>query len=354
MIRLEGSKLRGLAVVAVTVLAAGVLSSCTDPTTVDYPASTGNYNVTVSMDPQRLKPPQIATINYRVTDATSGKPVTTYSPVDGALFHNILISEDLTAFKHTYSDRVSDNQVSLETFFPQKGTYYSFGLFQPAGGDMQLFPGTVHTGEGAEPDLKVDSSVAKMKTQYGLRVELLTGGAPLKAGEDSQLAVFVSEHDVPVDAIWPFLGAPGYLWTIDAEGKNFGWEKGAAVAHQFATEATATQSTGGTTSSSSPTAGPAEGSATPVAPTAGPPTLAPGIDSALATRTVQPIATLQPAQATAQLSVVNPSLVLPDVGYGPYIVFTHKFPEAGLYKIWVEFSYRNQVVTTDWVVQVDQ
>lgn len=353
--RLQGSRLRGLATLAVAVLAGGVLSGCTDPTTVDYPATSGSYNVTVSMDPQRLNPPQFATINYHVTDASNGKPVTNFSTVEGALFHNVLISGDLTQFKHTYSNRVSDNQVSLATFFPQRGTYYSYALFQPAGGDMQLYPGTVHTGEGAAPNLKVDSTVAKVTAQYGLRVELMTGEGPIKAGEDRQLAAFVSEHNVPVNAIWPFLGAPGYMWIINSEGKDFAWERGAAVAHQLLPDATATETTGGnSSSSSSATPASAQATGTPVAPTAGPPTLAPGIDSALATRTVQPIATLQPAQATAQLSVMEPSLVLPAVGYGPYVVFTHKFPEAGLYKIWVEFTYRNQVITTDWVVQVDQ
>jgi hypothetical protein len=343
-----------MSALALTVLATGVLSGCTDPTTVDYPATSGNYNVKVSMDPQRLNPPQQATINYQVTDASTGKPVTAFTPVDGALFHNVLISADLAAFKHSYSDRVSDNQVSLATFFPQKGTYYSFGLFQPAGGDMQLMQGTVKTGEGAETALTVDSTVAKTLTQYGLRVELLSGPGPIKAGEDSQLAVFIAEHDVPVNAIWPFLGAPGYLWTINSEGKDFGWETGAAEPHQFAPEATATTAAGGTTSSGSPTPAAAQASTTPALPTAGPPTLAPGIDSLLATRTAQPIATLQPAQATAQVSVMNPSLVLPADGYGPYIAFTHKFPEEGLYKIWIEFKYRNQVVTTDWVVQVEK
>ncbi|HST03166.1 MAG TPA: hypothetical protein VLQ48_00345 [Chloroflexia bacterium] len=335
------------------VLAVGVLSACTDPTTVDYPASSGNYNVTVSMDPQRLNPPQIATINYHVTDASNGKPVTNFSPVEGALFHNVLISGDLTQFKHSYSDKVADNQVSLLTFFPQRGSYYSFALFQPQGGDMQLFPGTVHTGEGAEPDLKVDSTVAKVTAQYGLRVELMTGTEPIKAGQDTQMAVYVSERGVPVNAIWPYLDAPGYMWTISSEGKDFSWEKGSAVAHQLLPEASATASTGGAQSSTSPTPA-AAATGTPAEPTVGPPTLVPGIDSELATRTVQPIATLQPAQATAQSSILEPSLVLPEVGYGPYIAFTHNFPEAGLYKIWVEFSYRNHVVLTDWVVQVDQ
>ena len=83
------------------------------------------------------------------------------------------------------------------------------------------------------------------------------------------------------------------------------------------------------------------------------PTLMPDVQAAVASRTAQPAATLIPAQQTALVSIVEtPGAVVPGTGYGPTVAFTHVFPKAGLYKVWAEMQYRDQVITVDWVLNV--
>lgn len=348
--------LRGFAIAAAACLTSMTLVACNGPTTVDAPQGVGGFNVGLSMDPQMLNPPQLSTINYTVTDAATGKPVAEYEPVAGALFHNVLISRDLTNFKHSYTNRMLLDSVSLLTYFPVVGKYYSFGIFEPAGAGEQLYAHTVEAGEeGPEPNLVDNTSTARGGRQYGLRIDLLKSGA-VRANQEAQLAFFLTEQGRPVSGLWPFLGAPGYLWIIDQEGKRLEWETGTAPSYQAPPTATVE---GETDQPEGPrgaeeTALPQETVlATVPASTQVPPTLEPGLVERLATRTAEPQPSIAPVQLTAQASVLEPQVVRPDLTYGPYVVFTHTFEEPGLYKMWFEFLYRGAVVNADWVIQVE-
>jgi hypothetical protein len=87
-----------------------------------------------------------------------------------------------------------------------------------------------------------------------------------------------------------------------------------------------------------------------------PPTFAPGLQSALATAAAAPTQQLAPVQQTPQSFILSTPEVLPATGYGygPNIAFTHTFPRAGLYKVWLEVLYRGQVVLADYVLRVTE
>ena len=129
----------------------------------------------------------------------------------------MVISRDLTAFKHSYATQSQVDQFSMLTRFPQTGEYYSFTMFKPAGGALQVLTGTIQSGdEGSAPQLFPDADRAKLA--YGSRFELLTGPNPVRAGQPSQLAVYATERGNPVTNLWPFLDAPGYLWVMARTG----------------------------------------------------------------------------------------------------------------------------------------
>jgi len=319
-----------------TTLILLLLAACSGPTVVEQADHIGNYNISFSVDPQSMKPPQVGSVSYGISDATTGKPVSAFDTVYGALIHNVLMSRDLTLFSHNYTNRSQQNQFSMRAVFPESGKYYSHTLFQPAGADLQVLTGTVQIGdEGNEPELVVNTG--RSQTAYGARFDLLLGSNPIRAGQPTQLGVYVTERGAPVTALWPFLGAPGYLWVIDSEGNDFGVETGASEAHSYPAEA------------STPQARPS-----PSEPPAPPPTFVPTLQAELATRTAQPVPTLFPVQLTPQQSVIQtPGAVVPSVGYGPTVAFTHTFPKPGYYKIWSEVQYRDQVIAVGWMLKVE-
>ena len=342
MTRSRTSSLRGPAALVSAALATIALVACNGPTIVDAPETSGDFRVSLSMDPATLNPPQLATINYSITDNSTGKPVAEYAPVLGALFHNVLISRDLLHFEHSPTDRLLMDTFSTLTYFPKTGAYYSFGIFNPVESGVNVYLHTVQSGDvGPEPQLADELSASQVDRKFGLRLELMTGPEPLRAGQDAQIAFYVTELGQPVTGLWSYLDAPGYLWIIDEDGQNFTWEVGISPAHALTTTGTPPPS---------PTAGANQPT---VAPTLPPPTFIPDLGEQLATRTAQPAPTLAPVQATAQASVLEPQLVRPPVTYGPYIAFPHRFPAAGLYKMWLEFMYRGEVIKSGWVVSVE-
>ncbi len=341
MVRSSLWGLRSGIAVLVASLAVLTLTACTGITTIDRPDGVGKYQVAFSIEPQRLNPPQQSTVNYELTDTSSGKAATNFAPVLGAAVHNVLISRDLTHFKHTYTNRVVLSGVSLPTYFPVRSKYYDYAIFQPAGDGTQVYAYTIQAAdEGPAPALEDDTNRSKVNRQYGLQLDLVTGSQPLHAGRDEQLAVYVTERGVPVTGLWSFLDAPGYLWIIDQEGRQFSWEVGTSPSHTTTAAGTATPS-------------PTVAASGTVTPTLSPPTLVPDLQNALATRTVQPAPTLAPVQQTAQASILGPQDVKPSTTYGPYVLFHHVFPAPGLYKMWFEFQYRGQVIQSDWAVQVE-
>lgn len=337
MSRSSLSRLKSWLTVVVVGFTLFSLAACNGPTFVDNPEGVGDYAVAVSMSPETLNVPQVSTLTYAVTDKRNGKPLNQiedtgtnhFAPIFGALFHEVLISHDLQHFRHSFANSVVLNAVSVQTYFAAKGKYDSYAIFQPQGGDVYVYAHTIQIGSdpGSSPALVPDANQTKVARQYGLRLYLLTGPTTLRAGQDAQIAVYVTERGIPVSGLWPYLDAPGYLWIVNQEGKNFTWEPGVSPAHLKS----------GADEPSTPL---------PV------PTLIPNLDDLLATRTVLPAPTLAPVQATAQASILEPQPVQPDVTYGPYVVFNHRFEAPGLYKLWFEIQYRGQPIESDWVVQV--
>lgn len=357
------------------------LAGCQGPTSVTAPEEQGQFKVVQTMDPVTLNPPQRGTLTYEVFSKETGKPVTTFEPVNEALLHTISIRRDLLFMRHSVTDRLVLNKASVPSYFPTTGEYHLYTLFQPTGAPLQVFTSTITTGdEGPEPQLREDANVAKVAA--GVRVQLVKGPEPFKAEEPSQFAFHMTERGNPVTSLWPLFGAAGHVWMVDAEGHHFTHLVGAAESRSFAQEpadmagtpesradvagtppAPTTQAGPGargtrtTTVAGVTTAvpGPIMGSSgglggTEAFPTV--PTLEPGLAGALAATASVPPATLAPVQKTAQLSVVETPAVLPAVGFGPDVVFTHTFREPGLYKLWFEFFYRDQTITVEYVVRV--
>jgi hypothetical protein len=357
-----------------------VLAGCAGPTAISEGGSTGKYDVKVRLDPVHLNPPALGTLSFEVTDQTTQKPVTQFAPVFDIsdLMHTITIHKDATFFRHSFTDRLVLSSASVPVGFPEMGTYYTWTYFKPDGAELQVFKTKIQTG--TEPVVQAQDEDLRPKVSYGLRVELLHGDEAWHVGKPVQLAFRVTQRGYPVRDLQAYFGAPGHLWILElphegdgehaAEGEDvpeLDHEMGSAPfyrAPQPTAEAGQTPQAGEgeegqseQTDSGFPNSGNLVGSDNiggGRAPTPPAPTFQPGVATAIATLTAEPVSTLLPVQQTAQSSVIGTPVVQPGVGYGPEVAFTHIFPRAGLYKVWLELLHGREVIVTDFVVRIEE
>jgi hypothetical protein len=339
------------------VLAASVVG-CAGQTNLAVEQGEGPFVVELAMDPQTLNPPQLATLNVTIADRETKQPITAFTPVYGALLQNVLISKDLLHFQHSYTGRVSDGALSVLTNFPVTGEYQNHVVFQPQGAEPQHVRSEISTGSAEmRADILPDADIPKLS--QGVQHDLLLGPNPLRAGQPAQIALFISEKGQAVtelDTVPPLPG-PGLMFVSSQDGEHFAIEQGAAPSRAVAPREFGTPS--GVAATPIPTT-PATGSTPQSQQQSGaagelvsPPTLVPDVANALASVTARPVATLIPVQQTAMASVLETPAVVPSISFGPYVAFTHTFPEAGLYKLWFKTSYRQRVMLVDYVVRVE-
>lgn len=346
-------------------LAAG---GCTGATSVSPAGGSKDYEVEILMDPVTLNPPQLGTLTFKITNNKTGKVVTDFEPVYGALLHNVIVSKQLDFFRHDAAQNRVKEQVSVAAFFPHMGTYYTYALYKPAGAEVQTFRATIVSGNESEPahleeqylreagptpqpSSRPGTGLSVPKLTNGLTVAWVKGTSPIKAGQPSQLLFHITERGEPVTSLWPLYGEAGHLWVVDEGVSDFSHLVGSAQAHVLLPSPTATQvSTPDQSSSSKPAATKTPAGTATMMPV---PTLVPAMRDALATLTAVPYPTLLAVQQTPQNGLTGPQDVRPAIGFGPDLIFTHTFPHEGFYKMWLEIKWRDTVITTDFVVRVE-
>jgi len=166
----------------------------------------------------RAEPPSIpagraVTLEFRVLDPKSGKPVTQFEIVHEKLFHLFLVSQDLEYFSHEHPEFRPDGWFRLRTQLPKPGTYRLLADFDPTGGTPQLAAKTFSTAgylaplEAGIPVLKTDLTP---KQGANLQVELTTDPAPPIAG----LKTLLFYRLQPADGIEPYIGAWAHLLAV--------------------------------------------------------------------------------------------------------------------------------------------
>lgn len=346
---------------AAAAVAVGVMSACQGPTSVTPQAPTAMYETYVKMDPPTLNPPQLGTLTFGVKNLQTGKPVTEFESVAGALMHNVLIRDDLTYFRHHFTQNLLENEASIQQYWPTTGSYSSYTLYQPAGAEMQVFTTTITSGEASHPGQLIDDSDL-MKASGSLRVQLAKPPGAFKAGIPAEFLFHFTERGQPVSGLWPYFGAAGHLWVVNDHGGDFAHLTGAAELRQFAPTSTPGTPTPVATGTAQPAGAQAPvGSTAVVRPQSGDisdappvPPLDPSVAGALATIMAAPQPTFLPIQQTAQVSIVEAPAVQPAVGFGPDVIFIHNFEHEGHYKMWLEVMYRGQVSLFDYVVTVEK
>jgi hypothetical protein len=166
----------------------------------------------------RGNPPSIPagrdiTLEFRVLDPKTRRPVTRFETIHEKLFHLFLVSQDLDYFSHEHPELTGSGWFRLRTHLPKPGTYRLLADFDPAGATPQLaartfstagYVGPLETGiVHPPPDLAP-------KKCANLTVALTSDPAQPIAGKKSMLFFRID----PAEGLETYLGAWAHLLSV--------------------------------------------------------------------------------------------------------------------------------------------
>lgn len=140
-----------------------------------------------------------------------GEPVTDYQVQHDKKLHFIVVSRDLTTFRHLHPVEAGDGVWSLRLTLKDPGAYRAFADFVPTGGTgLTLGTDLLVAGDYEPRALPEAGSTA---TVDGYTVSLAGNLIP---GQASKLTLSVSKDGEPVTDLQPYLGAYGHLVALRA------------------------------------------------------------------------------------------------------------------------------------------
>ena len=166
----------------------------------------------------RAHPPSIPagreiTLEFRVLDPASGRPVTQFETIHEKLFHLFLVSQNLEYFSHEHPILYPGGWFRLKTLLPQPGTYRLLADFDPSGGTPQLAARTFSTAGWTAP---LAESIAHPpqdvapKRGSNLEVALTLDPEAPSPGRKTMLFFRIS----PADGLEQFIGAWAHLLAV--------------------------------------------------------------------------------------------------------------------------------------------
>ena len=174
------------------------------------------YPLDLRAVPRQLPAARPVTLELRVLDPKTSRPVTQFEIVHEKLFHLFLVSQDLEYFSHEHPVLGANGWFRLNTILPKAGTYRLLADFDPAGGTPQLAPKTISTAGYIAPlEQSIPHPPADLAPKQGpnLRVSLTSEPAQPIAGMKTLLFF----HLAPADGIEPYIGAWSHLLAVSSD-----------------------------------------------------------------------------------------------------------------------------------------
>jgi hypothetical protein len=166
----------------------------------------------------RATPPQIPagsdiTLEFRVLDPKTARPVTHFEIVHEKLFHLFLVSADLEFFAHLHPEFLPSGWFRLRTRLPGPGTYRLLADFDPTGGTPQLAARTFSTAGYLRP---LANSFRKppvdLAPQKGANLTVSLTSEPLQPFAGKKTLLFF--HLDPADGLEQYMGAWAHLLAV--------------------------------------------------------------------------------------------------------------------------------------------
>lgn len=277
--------------------AAGARQALTSPVATDSQAGGAPRpyaNMLLATEPAAPAPGQPTTLTLDFSDGSTGRPVDDLVLTHDALLHGVVVAADGGFFAHVHPSRVAPGRYRTTVAPDRPGNYTFYAEIARRGSGSQVIarPFTV-----AGPPAAALPPAAPPTGSHEIGDLVVVGSSStpsFRVGKPTTLSFSVSRDGQPVASLQPWLGMAGHLLARSEDGNVFG--------HVHAAGGTA--------------------AADPAAPDEP----VPGI---LAEPTAGP------------------------VRYQPTVGFTYTPPQAGAYRLWLQFKTDDRVVTLPLAITVE-
>jgi len=181
--------------------------------------TTDKFSVEVKPTGGAVEAGKPASLTFTLKDPT-GLAVTKVETVHEKLLHLLIVSKDLSWFRHEHPVVQKDGTFTLGFTFPQGGDYILYHDFTPPGVGQQVVQVPLSVKGAAPAPVKLTVDDRAPKTIDGYTVTLDTGG-PVKTGGETHLAFTITKDGKPVTTLAPYLGAMGHLVVISEDRTEF-------------------------------------------------------------------------------------------------------------------------------------
>ena len=182
----------------------------------------GRHTYTVALTtptPAQPNTPTALILSIRYGDGSKAL-VRDFELVHEKLVHLVLVSDDLSWFRHEHPTRGADGQFHLTWQFPHAGGYHAYADFTPADGDNQILSAPLTVGGGVSLAANRPAALVP-ETQWTRTVDGLTfslavqPGVVLRANSPALLTYTIRDQaGRPVRDMEPYLGAMGHLIAL--------------------------------------------------------------------------------------------------------------------------------------------
>jgi Cu+-exporting ATPase len=175
--------------------------------------------VALRTEPAAVQPGQPATLRLILTD-DKGMPISTLTTEHEAPLHLVLANRDLSRFDHLHPQAgATPGEWTLPITFPAAGDYALYAEFAVPGHADETHRLDLRVGNGEEAAKGLTAAPATVETS-GLALTLKAAG-PVRAGQDVDFTLHVTQNGQPATDLAPWLGAAAHVVILSADRADF-------------------------------------------------------------------------------------------------------------------------------------
>jgi hypothetical protein len=179
------------------------------------------YKVTYTLKEGNVSSQQNATLQIRIQDTTTSKPIQTFTVTHEKLLHVIAVSEDLSYFSHLHPEYKGDGLFEVTTQFPAGGKYNLYADFIPTDGHPTTVSNWVTIAGSPTPVVSLQPD--KNWTKFIDEKEITLTIDQLQAVKEATVTFTIKDATTkqPINHLQPYLGAIGHAVIITKDNYQY-------------------------------------------------------------------------------------------------------------------------------------